>query len=88
MIIKCKDILDLLSEFFDDELDMEEEEFLFDHLYQCNRCLQIYNSYRQMLDLFHLLKPVKLEQERKKEFHKWLHVEIKQIVIKRKYKKL
>jgi hypothetical protein len=40
-----------------------------------------------MLDLFHSLEPVKLEQEKKKEFHRWLHIEVKQIVIK-KYKKL
>jgi len=88
MIIRCKDILNLLSEFFDDELDFREEEFLFDHLYQCHRCLQIYNSYKQMLDLFHSLKPIKLEEEMRRSFHKWLHIEIKQIVIKKKYRKL
>jgi hypothetical protein len=87
MIIKCEDILDLLSEFFDDELDLEEQEFLFDHIYQCKKCLNIYNSFHQMLDLFHSLEPVKLEQEKKKEFHRWLHIEVRQIVIK-KYKKL
>ena len=87
MIIKCEDILDLLSEFFDDELDLEEQEFLFDHIYQCKKCLNIYNSFHQMLDLFHSLEPVKLEQGKKKEFHRWLHIEVRQIVIK-KYKKL
>jgi len=37
--------------------------------------------------LVHSLEPIKLEQKKKREFHRWLHIEVKQIVIK-KYKKL
>ncbi len=87
MILKCKDVIELISEFFDDELEAEEQEFLFNHIYQCKNCLNLYNSLHQMLDLVHSLKPIKLEQKKKREFHRWLHIEVKQIVIK-KYKKL
>lgn len=83
-IIRCKDITDLLSELYDNELERDIEELMFDHIFECERCHTLFSTFERMLDMFHSLEPVKLERVQKIRFHKWLKVEIKRIVIKRR----
>lgn len=83
MIIRCKDILNLLSDLYDDELDTVFEDLIYEHINECERCLALLNTFEKTLDLFHSLEPVKLEPKQKQKFHKWLRVEIRRIVIKR-----
>ncbi|MCX7716650.1 MAG: zf-HC2 domain-containing protein [Endomicrobia bacterium] len=86
MIIKCKDIINLLSDFYDNELESEIEQLLLDHIEECRRCLALLNTFEKTLELFHSIQPVQLEPKLKKRFHRWLHFEVKQIVVK-KYKR-
>lgn len=83
MIIKCKDVLNLLSDLYDEELEDSFEELIYEHIYECQRCLALLNTFERTLDLFHSLQPIKLERKQKREFHRWLKIEIKRIVIKR-----
>ncbi|MCS7151806.1 MAG: zf-HC2 domain-containing protein [Endomicrobia bacterium] len=83
MIIKCKDVFELLSELYDDELEENYEDLIQQHINECENCLALLHTFERTLDLFHSLQPIKLEQKRKQEFHRWLKVEIKRIVIKR-----
>lgn len=86
MIIRCKDIINLLSELYDDELEQEMEDLLFQHIEECKRCLALLHTFEKTLDLFHSIEPVHLEPQLKKKFHRWLHFEVRQIVVK-KHKK-
>lgn len=86
MIIKCKDIINLLSDFYEDELEDEIEQLLLEHIEECKRCLALLNTFEKTIDLYHSLKPIRLEPQLRRKFHKWLHFEVRQIVIK-KYKK-
>lgn len=83
MIIKCEDVFELLSELYDDELEEVYEDLIHEHINACKNCLALLHTFEKTLDLFHSLKPIKLEQKRKLEFHRWLKVEIKRIVIKK-----
>jgi hypothetical protein len=84
MIIRCKDIINLLSSFYDHELEEELQEMFLEHIYECQRCLALFNTFEKALELFHSIeKPVKLERKKKQEFHRWLRVEIRRVVIKK-----
>ncbi len=88
MIIRCKDIIDLLSDLYEHKLEQELEETLMEHIYECKRCLAMFHTFEKTLYLLHKVEPhVKLERKKKNDFHKWLRVEIRRITIKRYYKK-
>lgn len=85
-IIRCRDILNLLSDFYDNELEEEIENLFREHIEECKNCLSLLHNFEKTLELFHSFEPIKLEPQKKREFHRWLHIEIKKITIK-KYKK-
>lgn len=89
MIIRCKDIINLLSEIYDEELEEELREMVFEHIYECQRCLALLNTFEKTLDLIHSLEEeIKLERVQRQQFHKWLKIEIRRVAIKkhRRYK--
>lgn len=88
MIIRCKDIIDLLSELYEHQLEQEIEEMFMEHIYECERCLAMFHTFEKTLDLLHTIEPpVKLDKKKKHDFHKWLKIEIKRVVIKKHYRR-
>ncbi|MFN3550691.1 MAG: hypothetical protein ACK4WJ_02635 [Endomicrobiia bacterium] len=88
MIIRCKNIIDLLSDLYEHQLEQELEEIVMEHIYECKRCLAMLHTFEKTLDLLHTIEPyVKLERKKKNDFHRWLRVEIQRITVKRYYKK-
>lgn len=81
--MRCKDILNLLSEFYDHELESEIEALFKEHLEECERCLSLLHNFEKMLELYHSFEPVRLEPHKKRQFHRWLHIEIKKITIRK-----
>ena len=83
MLIRCRDIIDLLSDLVERELEDEIFEAMMEHIEECERCLALFHTFNKTLDLYHSMKPVRLPPKKKKTFHRWLRVEMRRIVVKR-----
>lgn len=83
MIIRCKDIISLLSDLYDNTLDKDIYESVMDHINHCKFCLALYHTFTKTMDLYHSLKPLKLSPQKRRMFHRWLHIKICKTEVKR-----
>lgn len=83
MLVKCKNILDLLSDLIEQDLEQEIFIDMMEHINHCENCLALFHTFNKTLDLYHSMKPIKIPPKKKKVFHKWLHIEVRRIVVKR-----
>ncbi len=82
MLIRCKDIFEFISEMYDSELEEEIFNDVMEHINHCERCLALYHTFNKTVDLYRSLKPVKLPAKKKRQFHRWLHIEIRKISVR------
>lgn len=83
-MVGCKCIICRLTEMVEDELSKEISENMIEHMENCESCHSLYNTFLKTIDLCHKMEKVKLPSLKKRNFHKWIHIEAQKIVIKRK----
>jgi len=82
-MVRCKCIICQLTDMVEHELSNDIYDDIMEHIRHCPNCGILYNTFVKTINLCHSIEKVKLPANKKKVFHKWMHVEVKKIVVKR-----
>ena len=58
----CRRVTEKLLLFRDGELPEDEIQYVREHLHLCPPCLDLFNSYEELVDILQRLKPVKVPE--------------------------
>jgi hypothetical protein len=59
----CKHIAEKLLQFRDGTLPEEETQFLREHLQYCPPCLDLFESYEEVVEVLHRLQPLNMPSD-------------------------
>ena len=82
-MVGCKCIICRLTEMVEKDIEQDIYDDILEHIEHCDNCLALYNTFVKTIDLCHDMDKIKLSKKKKKDFHQWIRVEAKRVVIKR-----
>ena len=73
-----QDIFDLLSDFIDEEIDMDFGEEIEQHMHSCPCCRHFFNTFRKTVDLFEHFEMVDVPEETHERLIHTIEIEIRE----------
>ncbi len=77
MVIRCKDIFELFSDYLDEELESDLFAEIEEHLEECEHCISFFHTYQRTVTLCQSIEIVEVPGEIHLKFWRTLHKEIK-----------
>ncbi len=63
MVVRCKDIFELLSDYLDEELESDLYTEIEEHLEECPHCIPFVNTYRRTVTLCQSIEIIEVPGE-------------------------
>ncbi len=82
-MVGCKGIIYKLTEMVDHDIEQEIYEEILEHIEHCDKCFALYNTFVKTISLCHNMEKIKLPKKKKKDFHRWIHIEVSRVVVKK-----
>lgn len=77
MVIKCRDIFELLSDYLDEELEFDLCSEMDEHIEECEHCISFVHTYQRTVTLCQSIEIVEVPGEVHLKFWRTLRKEIR-----------
>lgn len=73
-----------MTEMMEHQLEEDICDEILEHFESCENCLSLYNTLIKTAELFQEMEHLQLPVEKKKVFHRWVHIEAKKFIIRKR----